>query len=136
MTGVQQAIEQHFERFESWKARGIVLMILIRFDERYRRVVEANGSRLHSAESNAFLADYSFEAQLIYKATGHVDGTDRMANGICRMIISFLPKHSRYYGTIETNEEVDRRIQEEEKEEEEEEDARRREEDGFDSEDY
>jgi hypothetical protein len=86
-------------------------MTLIRFDEEYRRVVEANGSRLHSAESNAFLAGVSSAAKNTYLAAGHVDGAERMANGICRLIISFLPKCRRYYGTMETNEEVDRRMQ-------------------------
>jgi hypothetical protein len=53
------------------------------------------------------------------KATWHVNGTDRMANGICRLIVSFLPKHRKYYGTMLSSEEVDRRMEEEE-------DARRR----------
>jgi hypothetical protein len=62
MAGVDQAIEKHFVGFEGWKARGNVLMTLIRFDEEYRRVVEKNGGRLHSALSNSFLAGYSKEA--------------------------------------------------------------------------
>jgi hypothetical protein len=107
MTGVDQAIEQHFVSFESWKARGNVLMTLIAFDEEYRRVVEKNGGRLHSALSNSFLADYSKEAQLIYKAAAHVDGTDNLANGICRLIISFLPMDRKYIGTMLSNDEVD-----------------------------
>jgi hypothetical protein len=107
MTALELSIEEHFERYESWKARGIMLMTLIRFDDEYRRVVEENGYRLHSDASNAFFADYSFEAQLMYKATGHVDGTNRMANGICRLIMSFLPKHRKYYGTMLSNEEID-----------------------------
>jgi hypothetical protein len=92
MIGIDQAIEKHFVAFESWKTRGNVLMTLITFDEEYRRVVEKNGGTLRSALSNSFLSDYSKEAQLIYKATAHVDGTDNLANGICRLIISFLPK--------------------------------------------
>jgi hypothetical protein len=107
MVGVDQAIEQHFISFESWKVRGNVLMTLISFDEEYRRVVEKNGGRLHSALSNSFLSDYSSEAQLIYKAAAHVDGTDNLANGICRLIISFLPINRRYYGTQLSNEDVD-----------------------------
>jgi hypothetical protein len=99
MPGRQQAIDKHFVGFNSWKARGNVLMTLITFDEEYRRVVEKNGGRLYSALSNSFLSDYSKEAQLIYKATAHVDGTDNLANGICRLIISFLPMNVRYYGT-------------------------------------
>jgi hypothetical protein len=107
MTNVEQAIEEHFVRFNSWKTRGNVLMTLIRFDEEYRRVVEKKGGTLRSALSNSFLADYSEEAQLIYKATAHVDGTDNLANGICRLIISFLPMNRRYYGTQLSNDEVD-----------------------------
>jgi hypothetical protein len=113
MTGVKPSIDEHNERFESWKARGNVLMTLIRFDKEYRREVEDKGHRLHSAVSNAFLANYSFEAQLIYKAAAHIDGTDGLANGICRLICSFLPKQGKYYGTMESNEEVDWRIEEE-----------------------
>jgi hypothetical protein len=112
LTGVQQAIREHRERFESWKARGNALMTLIRFDEEYRRVVGI-GNTLHSEKSNVFLAGVSSAAKNTYLAAGHVDGADRMANGICRLIISFLPKHRKYYGTMETNEEVDRRIEEE-----------------------
>jgi hypothetical protein len=108
MTGIEQAITKHFTSFESWKTRGNVLMTLIAFDEEYRRVVEKNGGTLHSALSDSFLSDYSKEAQLIYKATAHVDGTDNLANGICRLIISFLPKESKYYGTQLSNEEIDR----------------------------
>jgi hypothetical protein len=107
MPGIAQAIEAHFTSFESWKARGNVLMTLITFDEEYRRVVEKNGERLHSALSNSFLADYSKDAQLIYKATAHVDGTDNLANCICRLIISFLPMNRRYFSTMLSNEEVD-----------------------------
>jgi hypothetical protein len=107
MTGVDQAIEEHSTSFESWKARGNVLMTLITFDEEYRRVVEENGGLLRSALSNSFLSDYSKDAQLIYKATAHVDGTDNLANGICRLIVSFLPMNRRYYGTQLSNEEVD-----------------------------
>jgi hypothetical protein len=107
MPGRQQAIVKHFQRYESWKTRGNVLMTLITFDEEYRRVVEENGGRLHSELSNAFLADYSKDAQLIYKATAHVDGTDNLANGICRIILSFLPMKKKYYGTQLSNEEVD-----------------------------
>jgi hypothetical protein len=107
ITGIDQAIAVHFTSFNSWKARGNVLMTLIAFDEEYRRVVEKNGGLLRSALSNSFLADYSSDAQLIYKATAHVDGTDNLANGICRLIISFLPMNRRYYGTQLSNDEVD-----------------------------
>jgi hypothetical protein len=107
LTNVEQAIEEHFTSFESWKARGIVLMTLIRFDEEYRRVVEKNGGTLRSALSNSFLSDYSKDAQLIYKATAHVDGTDNLANGICRLIISFLPMNRKYLGSMLSNEEID-----------------------------
>jgi hypothetical protein len=104
---VKEAIEEHFPRYESWKARGNVLMTLIRFDGEYRRAVEENGSSLNSAASNSFLSGISKEAQLIYKAAGHVDGADYMANGICRLIISFLPMDRKYYGTQLSNEEID-----------------------------
>jgi hypothetical protein len=107
MPGRQQAIEAHFTSFNSWKARGNVLMTLIRFDEEYRRVVEKNGGTLRSALSNSFLSDYSNDAQLIYKATTHVDGTDNLANGICRLVISFLPMNRKYLGTMLSNEEID-----------------------------
>jgi hypothetical protein len=107
MPARQHAIDKHFVGLEGWKARGNVLMTLIRFDEEYRRVVEEEGGRLHSALSNSFLSDYSKDAQLIYKATAHVDGTDNLANGICRLIISFLPMKRKYYGTQLSNEEVD-----------------------------
>jgi hypothetical protein len=112
MISVEQSIRKHFVNFESWKARGNVLMTLITFDEEYRRVVEENGGTLHSALSNSFLSDYSKDAQLIYKAAAHVDGTDKLANGISRLIISFLPMHRRYYGTLLSNDEVDRLIEE------------------------
>jgi hypothetical protein len=49
--GVEVAKAKHFTTFESWKTRGNVLMTLITFDEEYRRVVEKNGGRLHSALS-------------------------------------------------------------------------------------
>jgi hypothetical protein len=97
MTGIDQAIAEHFVRFESWKARGNVLMTLIAFDREYRRVVEQNGGTLRSDLSNSFLSDYSEDAQLIYKAAAHVDGTDELANGICRLIISFLPTNREQY---------------------------------------
>jgi hypothetical protein len=92
MTNVDQSIAEHFVGLESWKARGNVLMTLITFDEEYRRVVEKNGGRLHGDLSNSFLSGISKQAQLIYKATAHVNGTDNLANGICRLILSFLPK--------------------------------------------
>jgi hypothetical protein len=107
LINVDQTIAEHFTSFESWKARGNVLMTLISFDEEYRRVVEQNGGRLRSALSNSFLSDYSKDAQLIYKATAHVDGTDNLANGISRLIHSFLPVNRRYYGTMLSNDEVD-----------------------------
>jgi hypothetical protein len=108
MQGRQQTIiDEHFVAFESWKARGNVLMTLIRYDQEYRRVVEKNGGTLRSALSNAFLSGYSHDAQLIYKATAHVDGTDELANGICRLILSFLPMNRKYYGTQLSNDEVD-----------------------------
>jgi hypothetical protein len=107
MTNVDQAIEKHSTSFHSWKARGNVLMTLITFDEEYRRVVEKNGGTLRSALSNSFLADYSKDAQLIYKATAHVDGTDNLANGISRLIHSFLPMKKKYYGTMLSNDEID-----------------------------
>jgi hypothetical protein len=107
MKGKMKSIKKHFIDLESWKIRGNVLMTLIEFDEEYRRVVEKNGGRLHSALSNSFLSDYSREAQLIYKAAAHVDGTDNLANGICRLIISFLPMKRKYYGTQLSNDEVD-----------------------------
>jgi hypothetical protein len=112
LTNIEQTIEEHFVGFESWKTRGSVLMTLIEFDEEYRRVVEKNGGRLHSALSNSFLSDYSKDAQLIYKATAHVDGTDNLANGISRLILSFLPKKRKYYGTMLSNDEIDAREQE------------------------
>jgi hypothetical protein len=98
MKGKGQAIKKHRKGFESWKARGNVLMTLIRFDEEYRRVVEENGGTLRGELSNSFLADYAEDAQLIYKATAHVDGTDNLANGICRLIMSFLPMVREHYG--------------------------------------
>jgi hypothetical protein len=82
-------------------------MTLITFDKEYRRVVEHNGGTLRSDLSNSFLSDYSKDAQLIYKATAHVDGTDELANGICRLIISFLPMERKYCGTQLSNDEVD-----------------------------
>jgi hypothetical protein len=107
VTNAEQAIEEHFQSFNSWKARGNVLMTLIAFDEEYRRVVEEKAGTLRSALSNSFLSDYSKDAQLIYKATAHVDGTDNLANGICRLIVSFLPMNRKYYGTQLSNEEID-----------------------------
>jgi hypothetical protein len=109
MINVKQAIEVHSTSFESWKARGNVLMTLIRFDDEYRRAVEEKGYTRNSAVSDFFLSGISKEAQLIYKAAAHVDGTDNLANGIFRLINSFLPMDRKYYGTILTNEEVDRR---------------------------
>jgi hypothetical protein len=108
MTKIEQSIEEHFVSFESWKVRGNVLLTLITFDEEYRREIEENGGRLHSDLSNSFLSGISSEAQLIYKATAHVDGTDNLANGICRLILSFLPMKRKYYGTQLSNEEIDR----------------------------
>jgi hypothetical protein len=99
LINIDQTIEKHSTSFESWKARGNVLMTLIKFDKEYRRVVEKNGGTLRSALSNSFLSDYSNDAQLIYKAGAHVDGTDNLANGICRLIISFLPMDRSDYGT-------------------------------------
>jgi hypothetical protein len=84
-----------------------VLMTLIAFDEEYRRVVEKNGGTLRGALSNSFLSGISKDAQLIYKATAHVDGTDNLANGICRLILSFLPMNRKYLGTQLSNDEVD-----------------------------
>jgi hypothetical protein len=107
LTGVDQAIRMHFIRLDSLKMRGDVLMTLITFDEEYRRVVEKKGGRLGDDLSNSFLSGISKDAQLIYKAAAHVDGTDNLANGICRIIISFLPKHEVYYGHMLLNEEVD-----------------------------
>jgi hypothetical protein len=112
MTGIEQAIVKHFTSFESWKARGNVLMTLIRFDEEYRRVVEKKGGRLGGDLSNAFFFGFSNEAQLIYKAAAHVDGTDNLANGISRLIHSFLPMNRRYYGTMLSNDEVDAALRE------------------------
>jgi hypothetical protein len=112
MPGWEEAVEEHEVSFESWKARGNVLMTLIAFDEEYRRVVEQNGGRLNSALSNSFLSGISKDAQLIYKATAHVDGTDNLANGICRLIISFLPMDRRYLGTMLSDEEIEALIDE------------------------
>jgi hypothetical protein len=42
--------------------------------------------------SNAFFATISPEAQLIYKATAHVDGESKLGNGISRLIFSYLPR--------------------------------------------
>jgi hypothetical protein len=97
-------------------------------------VVEKNGGHLHSALSNSFLSSISKEAQLIYKAAAHVDGTDNLANGICRLIISFLPMNRRYLGTQLTNEEIDASIEDDTSEDElsEEEDD----DDDIDSDDY
>jgi hypothetical protein len=111
-TGVEHAKVEHFKSLESWKVRGNVLMALVRFDEEYRRVVEKNGGRLGGDLSNSFLSGISKDAQLIYKATAHVDGTGNLANGICRIIISFLPMDRRYYGTQLSNDDVDAREQE------------------------
>jgi hypothetical protein len=86
-------------------------MTLIAFDEEYRRVVEEKGGTLRSDLSNSFLSDYSKDAQLIYKAAAHVDGTDNLANGICRLIISFLPMNRKYIGTMLSNDEVDASIE-------------------------
>jgi hypothetical protein len=107
LINVDQTIAKHSTSFESWKARGNVLMTLISFDEEYRRVVEKNGGTLRSALSNSFLSGISEDAQLIYKATAHVDGTDNLANGICRLILSFLPMNRKYLGTQLSNDEVD-----------------------------
>jgi hypothetical protein len=107
LINVEQTVEEHSTSFKSWKARGNVLMTLIRFDEEYRCVVEQNGGTLRSDLSNSFLSDYSKDAQLIYKATAHVDGTDNLANGICRLVVSFLPMKIKYYGTMLSNDEVD-----------------------------
>jgi hypothetical protein len=51
--------------------------------------------------------DYSKEAQLIYKATAHVDRTGNFSNSVCRLVVSFLPMNRKYYGTMLFNEEVD-----------------------------
>jgi hypothetical protein len=107
MTRIEESIAEHFIAYYSWKVRGNVLMTLIRFDKEYRRAVEEKGESLGSDLSNIFLAGYSKEAQLIYKATAHVDGTDELANGICRLIISYLPKNERYYGTKCSNINID-----------------------------
>jgi hypothetical protein len=72
-----------------------------------RRVVEKNGGTLRSALSDSFLSGISKDAQLIYKAAAHVDGTDNLANGICRLIVSFLPMDRKYLGTMLSNEEID-----------------------------
>jgi hypothetical protein len=100
MTGIPEAINKHFKRFESWKARGNVLMTLTRVDDDFRRVVEENGELLGSAASDDFLANYSKDAQLIYKAIAHVDGTDKLANGISRIIFDILPMDREDYGTM------------------------------------
>jgi hypothetical protein len=46
-----------------------------------------------------------------------MDGTDTMADGICRLIISFLPKHRKYYGTYRTRKSIDCQRRKENKEE-------------------
>jgi hypothetical protein len=38
-----------------------------------------------------FLSGYPEDAQLIYKATAHVDGEGKLGNGISRHIFSYLP---------------------------------------------
>jgi hypothetical protein len=97
LINIDLTVKEHFRRLQSWKARGNILMILARFDNEYRRIVEQNGGRLGSDLSNSFLSSISKEAQIIYKAAAHVDGTDNLANGICRLIISFLPMDENDY---------------------------------------
>jgi hypothetical protein len=70
-------------------------------------VVEKNGGRLGGDLSISFHSSISKQAQLFYKATAHVDGTDNSANGICRLILSFLSTKLKYYGTQQSNEVVD-----------------------------
>jgi hypothetical protein len=67
------------------------LCCISRVDSAYRLEVERDGGTLRSAASNTFLARYSPEAQIIYKATAHVDGEGKLTNGISRHIFSYLP---------------------------------------------
>jgi Ran GTPase-activating protein (RanGAP) involved in mRNA processing and transport len=60
-------------------------------DSLFRQYVERLGGVLHSDLSNAFFATILPEAQLIYKATAHVDGESELGNGISRHIFSYLP---------------------------------------------
>jgi hypothetical protein len=91
LTNVEQSITEHFKRFNQWRARGNILCCMSMVDSDYRREVEANGGTRGSALSNAFLSNYSLDAQLIYKAIAHVDGESELGNGISRHIFSYLP---------------------------------------------
>jgi hypothetical protein len=92
MSGVEEAIQQqHRKRFNQWKAHGNVLCYISKVDSLSRHYVERIGGRLGGDLSNAFFASYSNDAQLIYKATAHVDGESKLGNGPARHIYSYLP---------------------------------------------
>jgi hypothetical protein len=84
LTGVQEAIQLHRRRFNQWKARCILLMIISRMDSAYRREVTENNGLLYSPSSNAFLARFPLDGQIIYKAIAFVDGEGKLGNGIRR----------------------------------------------------
>ena len=82
-------MQDHLAKYNKWKKRGNVLMCLSRVDKEYQSEVERKGFFLGSAESNTFLASFSNNSQLIYKAAAHVDGSG-LGNGINRLIFEFL----------------------------------------------
>jgi hypothetical protein len=61
-------------------------------DSDYRLEVVENNGLLGSDSSNAFLADFTAEGRLIYKATAFVGGEGKLGNGITRDIFSYLQK--------------------------------------------
>jgi hypothetical protein len=83
-------IRQYRKRYNQWKARCIAMCCISRMDSEYRHEVKAKGGNLGTASSNAFLALYSKDGQLIYKATAFDDGV-LLGNGIARLIFSYLP---------------------------------------------
>ena len=86
---IKAKVQCHLARYNNWKKRGNVLMCLSRVDKEYQSEVERKGFFLGSAKSNTFLASFSNNSQLIYKAAAHVDGSG-LGNGINRLIFEFL----------------------------------------------
>jgi hypothetical protein len=91
LIGVQEAIQQHRKQYKQWKARCNVLCCISRVDSDYRLEVVENDGLLGSATSNAFLARFPLDGQIIFLATTFVDGEGKLANGISRHIFSYLP---------------------------------------------
>jgi hypothetical protein len=106
LTGVStQDIQQHRKQYKQWKARDNVLCCISRMDSAYRVLVERDGSIRNSVASNAFLALYPEDAQLIYQAAAHVDGEGKLGNGISRHIFSYLPNTLEGQALDDVNEE-------------------------------